>query len=96
MVSMNMLGFSPAVFDQLERHLSSFLHIPKPTPDNSELPIPVAVNEILKEKAARMRVLPTSDAWFGVTHAKDRPAAIETIRAMEARGEYPSPIWSRV
>jgi NDP-sugar pyrophosphorylase family protein len=92
MVSMNMLGFSPAVFNQIERHLSSFLHVP--TPDNSELPIPVAVNEILKEKAARMRVLPTSDTWFGVTHAKDKSAAIEAIREMVKRGEYPSPIWS--
>jgi hypothetical protein len=54
----------------------------------------VAVNEILKEKAARMRVLPTADAWFGVTHAKDKPAAIETIREMVKRGEYRSPIWS--
>jgi hypothetical protein len=95
-VSMNMLGFSPAVFDQLERHLIRFLNVQKRTQDNSECLIPVVLGEILAEKAAKVRVLPTSDAWFGVTHAKDRPAAIETIRAMVARGEYPSPIWSRV
>jgi hypothetical protein len=94
-VSMNMLGFSPAVFDQLERHLIRFLHVQKQIQDNSECLIPVVLGEILAEKAAKVRVLPTSDAWFGVTHAKDRPTAIETIRAMVARGEYPSPIWSR-
>jgi hypothetical protein len=93
-VSMNMLGFSPSVFDQLERHLTRFLEVQNRTPGNSECLIPVAVNEILKEKAARMRVLPTADAWFGVTHAKDKPAAIETIREMVKRGEYRSPIWS--
>ena len=94
MVSMNMLGFTPTVFEQLERQLSRFLEIPNPTPDTSELPIPVAVNEILREKAASMRVLPTSDRWFGVTHAKDKSAAIDAIREMVKRGEYPSPIWS--
>jgi choline kinase len=94
-VSMNMLGFSPAVFDQLESHLIRFLNVQKRTQDDSECLIPVVLGEILAEKAARVRVLPTSDAWFGVTHAKDRPTAIETIRAMVARGEYPSPIWHR-
>ena len=94
MVSMNMLGFTPAVFEQLERQLSSFLDSSIPTPANSELPIPVAVNEILKAKTASMRVLSTRDRWFGVTHAKDKPAAIEAIRELVERGEYPSPIWS--
>lgn len=93
-VSMNMLGFSPSVFDQLERHLTRFLADQHRTRDNSECLIPVAVNEILRAKAARVRVLPTSDAWFGVTHAKDKPGAIEILREMVKRGEYPSPIWS--
>ena len=93
MVSMNMLGFTPAVFEQLERQLSGFLESSTTTPANSELPIPVAVNEILKAKTARMRVLPTSDRWFGVTHSKDKPAAVEAIRELVERGEYPSPIW---
>ncbi len=93
-VSMNMLGFSPVVFDQLERHLTRFLAVPNRTRDNSEIPIPVALNEILKEGTAKVRVLPTSDAWFGVTHAKDKPSAMETIRDMVKRGQYPSPIWN--
>jgi len=92
-VSMNMVGFTPAVFSQVERQLVRFLTHPSPTPDGSELPIPVAINEILKEKAAIMRVLPTTDTWFGVTHAKDKPAAMTAIREMVKRGDYPSPIW---
>jgi hypothetical protein len=93
-VSMNMLGFLPSVFDQIERHLTRFLDVQNRTRDNSECLIPVAINEILKEKAASVRVLPTSDAWFGVTHAKDKPGAVASIREMVARGEYPCPIWS--
>jgi apolipoprotein N-acyltransferase len=46
------------------------------------------------ERAARVRVLPTTDAWFGVTHPQDKPAAIARIRAMVERGDYPTPLWN--
>ena len=94
LVSMNMLGFTPTVFAQLERHLTRFLAVHDRPGDSSECLIPVVIGEILKEKAAKVRVLPTADTWFGVTHAKDKPAAIEIIRGMVERGGYPSPVWS--
>ena len=93
-VSMNMLGFFPSVFEQLERHLARFFQVQSRTQDNSECLIPVVLNQILKEKVARVRVLPTSDAWFGVTHAKDKPAVMQTLGEMVKRGAYPSPIWN--
>jgi len=92
-VSMNMLGFTPAVFAQLERHLVDFFERQRHTPDNAESIIPVVVNEILKEKGAKMRALPSTDRWFGVTHAKDKPTAVRQIAEMVSRGAYPSPIW---
>jgi hypothetical protein len=93
-VSMNMLGFSPDVFAQLERHLIQFLDGQKRAPDNAECLIPVVVDKILKEGSARMHVLTTSGTWFGVTHADDKPGVIESIRQMVERGDYPSPIWN--
>ena len=93
-VSMNMMGFTPAVFAQLERHLRTFLEAQKRTPDNSECVLPVVVGRLIEEKAARVRVLPTTDAWFGVTHAKDKLGATKLIAEMVERGEYPSPIWN--
>jgi hypothetical protein len=95
-VSMNMLGFSPAVFSQLERHLVQFLEGQKRAPDNSECLIPVVVDKLLKEGDARMRVLATSGTWFGVTHIDDKPGVVESIRKMVERGDYPSPIWNNV
>jgi hypothetical protein len=52
------------------------------------------VGEIARARAARVRVLPTADAWFGVTHAKDKPGVMRIIRELVARGDYPSPIWN--
>jgi hypothetical protein len=95
-VSMNFWGFTPSVFGHLERHLARFLELQGATPGTSECLIPVVVDELLKEKAATVRVLATSDAWFGVTHPEDKPTVTNTIREMVTRGEYPSPIWDNV
>ncbi|HEY4395721.1 MAG TPA: sugar phosphate nucleotidyltransferase [Polyangia bacterium] len=93
-VSMNIWGFTPAVFPMLERHLAQFLEEQRRAPSNAECLLPVVVGELLREKAARVRVLPTSDAWFGVTHPEDKPTVMRTLREMVARGDYPSPIWT--
>lgn len=95
MVSMNMFGFSPAVFPQLERHLVRFFAAQRDAPDQREAVMSTVMGELLREKAARVRVLPTSDRWFGVTHPADKPAVMASLRAMVERGEYPSPIWSK-
>ena len=95
-VSMNFWGFTPSVFDHLERHLTRFLELQGGAPGTSECLIPVVVDELLKEKAATVRVLPTSDVWFGVTHPEDKPTVTKTLHEMVTRGEYPSPIWGNV
>jgi hypothetical protein len=93
-VSMNMLGFTPSIFPQLERHLGRFLEGLQKAPDNSECLIPVVLGDLLKEQSARVRVLRTTDRWFGVTHANDKPSVMANFRTMVDRGDYPSPIWN--
>lgn len=95
-VSMNFWGFTPFVFEQLERHLTRFLENQREAPGASECLIPVVVGELLKEEMAKVRVLSTSDAWFGVTHPEDKPNVTKTIAEMVTRGDYPSPIWDKV
>jgi len=91
-VSMNMFGFTPAVFEQIERHLIRFLEVQRQKPDNSECLIPEVVNQIVKEKAARVRVCPTSASWFGVTYPQDKAGTMQFLQELVERGEYPSPI----
>jgi sulfur relay (sulfurtransferase) complex TusBCD TusD component (DsrE family) len=87
-----MFGFTPAVFEQIERHLIRFLEVQRQKPDNSECLIPEVVNQIVKEKAARVRVCPTSATWFGVTYPQDKAGTMQFLQEMVERGEYPSPI----
>jgi len=90
-----MIGFPPAVFAQLEREFLAFLESQQRNPSNIECVLPVVMGKLIKNKAARMRVLPTTDAWFGVTHADDKTGVTKLIAEMVARGEYPSPIWPK-
>ncbi len=92
-VSMNFWGFFPSVFEHLEAHLARFLAAAGAGPGNPECLIPVSVGEMIRAGAAKVRVLPTTDRWFGVTHPQDKPGVVRTIREMVDRGDYPSPIW---
>jgi len=93
-VSMNMMGFVPSIFDQLERHLRAFFEVQRRAPDNSECLLPAVLGQIAREKTAKVRVLASPDRWFGVTHAQDKPGAAKLIAEMVERGDYPSPLWN--
>jgi len=94
-VSMNFWGFILSVFAHLERHLARFLELYGAVAGIFECLIPVVVGELINEKVAKVRVLPTRDTWFGVTHPEDKPTVTKTIHNLVARGEYPSPIWDK-
>lgn len=91
-VSMNYWGFTPAVFSQLRQNFSEFLkksgHELK-----AECYIPSTVNELVAAGQAQVKVLHSSDSWFGVTYREDRPRVVESIRKLVARGDYPEKLW---
>ncbi len=93
LVSMNMWGFTPALFDQLRQLLVEFLR-DNAGSEKAEFYIPTAVNALVTSRQARLQVLRTPDHWFGVTYKEDRPAVVAGIRELIARGAYPERLWS--
>jgi dTDP-glucose pyrophosphorylase len=91
-VSMNMWGFTPALFSQLQTGFAAFLK-KSGMELKSENYIPSAVNELVVAGQARVKVLRTGDSWFGVTYREDRPRVVENIRQLIARGDYPEKLW---
>lgn len=87
-VSMNLWGFTPAVFDDLRRLFIEFL-ARHGAEEKSEFYIPAAVNELIRAGRARVKVLRSPDSWFGVTYREDHPLVVENIRKLVARGDYP-------
>lgn len=94
-VSMNMWGFTPNIIPQLEIFFEAFLQ-EGGQQLNSECYIPSAVNALLLDDWAKVRVLRTPDSWFGVTYQDDRPRVVEAVRRLIARGEYPENLWTKL
>jgi hypothetical protein len=92
LVSMNIWGFSPAIFPLLEKHFEEFIHKNINQP-KAELYIPTVVNDMVKNGKGTMKVLPAKDIWFGVTYKEDKPMAIENIRKQVNQGIYPENLW---
>jgi UTP-glucose-1-phosphate uridylyltransferase len=87
-VSMNMWGFTPALFGYLHEGFVQFLKR-QGTEEKSEFYIPAAVNELVRAGRARVKMLRSPDSWFGVTYREDRPFVVEGIRKLIIRGDYP-------
>jgi len=87
------MGFTPSLFDRLERLFRQFLAA-EGASATAEFYLPVAVAALVREKSARVKVLTTAAAeWVGATYAADKPVVIERLRALVAAGVYPAPLW---
>ena len=92
-VSMNMWGFTPALFGELEARFPSWLDA-NATREKAEWYIPFVVDELVHEGKATVEVLPTDSAWFGATYREDKPLVAAAIRRLVDAGEYPSNLFA--
>ncbi len=90
--SMNMWGFTPEIFNQLENLFEKFL-AEKGQEEKSEFLIPRVVDQLLAEKKATVKVLSTKDPWFGITYPEDKAAVRESIGKLIRKGFYPEKLW---
>ncbi len=94
MVSMNMWGFTPAIFPQLQQLFIEFLQTQVQQP-KAEFYIPAAVTTLINRQQARAQILPSRDAWFGMTYQQDKPQVIQNIRTLIAQGVYPEKLFAK-
>ena len=93
-VSMNMWGFSPAFLRELEIGFPAFLDKALvENPAKAEYFLPLAVENLLKAGKADVKVLTSSDKWFGVTYAADKPLVVAALKEKAEKGEYPDGLW---
>ena len=88
LVSMNLWGFTPELFDALESRFPEWLAV-NGAKEKSEWYIPFVVDELIHEGKADCRVLPTESSWFGVTYREDKPFVMAEIKKLVDSGEYP-------
>jgi NDP-sugar pyrophosphorylase family protein len=87
-VSMNFWGFSPWIFDELDRQFKSFIESNYNNP-KAEFYIPSFVDHLIKTGKARVKVLPTTETWLGVTYQEDKPVVTRGISEFISKGLYP-------
>ena len=93
-VSMNMWGFTPSILQELKAGFPVFLEENlKKNPLKCEYFLPSVVGNLLTEEKATVKVLKSTDKWFGVTYKEDKPVVVAAIRKMKEDGLYPEKLW---
>lgn len=89
-VSMNMWGFGSSIFKELEISFIKFLsNEAVHDPMRAEFFLPMAVDELIKQEKATVKVLKTEDNWYGVTYKEDKDAVVKAIAKLKQEGCYP-------
>ena len=92
LVSMNMLLFTPKIYEYLENDFKDFLSNLKDE-EKDEFLIPQIVHEHIKNGDISVDVVETSSKWYGVTYKEDTPLVVNAIANMIDSGEYPKNLW---
>jgi len=86
-VSMNMWGLDPEIFPFIEKEFELFLK-DHSTELKSEFFLPSIVNKRMNELKMPVRVLETTEKWYGVTYREDAPAVKKAMAEKIASGLY--------
>jgi dTDP-glucose pyrophosphorylase len=91
-VSMNLWGFTPDIFDHLQRQFSAYLY-EHSSENKSEFYIPTVVDSLVQSGQKRVKILKTNDCWFGMTYPEDKQIAKSCIRKLIDQKVYPETLW---
>jgi len=94
LVSMNFWGFTPKIFEEFDPVFENFLkeNLDK-NPMKCEHVIPTAVGTLVSEGKINVRMLASTDKWFGVTYKEDKPDVVARIQELKDNGTYPDVLW---
>ncbi len=91
-VSMNFWCFAPSFFEATASQFATFLQ-QSGQELKSEFFIPLVADQFI-QKGGKVKVVPTSAAWFGVTYKEDAPFVQESLENLINAGEYPNKLWN--
>lgn len=89
LVSMNMWGLQPGFFQILESGFVEFLSKVEAEDTKAEYLLPTIIGGLLEDNKVSVKVLDSTDKWFGVTYIEDRESVVESIRELIKTGKYP-------
>ncbi len=92
-VSMNFFVFMPDILDYLKDNFDEFLNKNKDNIEKCEYLIPESVFEKMERENMKVKVVPTTAKWYGVTYKEDKESVVKAIEEMIADEVYPQNLW---
>ena len=89
LVSMNMWGLQPGFCQILESGFGAFLEEVKAEDTKAEYLLPTIIGGLLEDDQVSVKVLGSSDKWFGVTYKEDRETVVASVNDLIDKGKYP-------
>lgn len=89
-VSMNLMGFTPVVFELMTKHFVEFLKNNEGNP-KAEFYIPYVLDQV--RKLVSVPVMKSNETWLGVTYKEDKEVVTKKLKELSQKGLYPSPLW---
>jgi len=91
-VSMNFWCFHENVFSLIGGWFNDFLKENINNP-KAEFFIPIIGDQFVNSGKGKIKVIPTSAQWFGVTYKEDAPIVKESLMQLVKMGKYPERLW---
>ena len=93
LVCMNLLLFSPDLFDILSDELYLFLSLHQKNLDSFEFQIPDVLDTCLRKNIKTIDVINTTSTWYGMTYKEDKETVEKALRELTSAGLYPQHLW---
>jgi NDP-sugar pyrophosphorylase family protein len=92
-ISMNLWGFPGEVIREIEPLFAKFITREDIDLLKAEYYLPLMVSEMLAQDMVSVKVLETSEKWYGMTYREDKEHVTNAIAAMIEAGKYPERLW---
>lgn len=94
MTSMNIWGFNEDFLKEIDDAFVKFYKEELPLNiEKAECYLPFVVDRMIKSNRATVKVLSSSDKWFGVTYKEDKEYVKDKIAQLKSQGVYPKYLW---
>ena len=88
-ISMNCFGFTPSFVSSLNGYFVDFLNENKDNLLKCEFYLPTAVQLMMNNSSADVKLIKTNAKWVGVTYKDDSEDFSNFIKELRIKGEYP-------
>ncbi len=94
LVSMNMWGVTPEYIGILEDKFEEFLQNMDENDLKAEFLLPIIMDDLLQTGQSTVKVLSSSDRWFGVTYQEDKESVVKAFQKLVEDGVYREDLWN--